>query len=145
MSSVSLKKPPRLIGMCPHAFVLFWFLNCILYHNFLCKLHPRGAAHKFECLGIRDSGGQNESWIILSVSASGYKHRYPSEWLLGFFAFWPLLLVESHTDATIFFFSMQKTEVKTESSDIETETAQQPQPPSVEKVVQETCWWRRDM
>nr|XP_042095428.1 band 4.1-like protein 3 isoform X9 [Ovis aries] len=33
---------------------------------------------------------------------------------------------------------VQKTEVKTESSDIETETAQQPQPPSVEKVVQET-------
>lgn len=32
----------------------------------------------------------------------------------------------------------EKTEVKTESSDIETETAQQPQPPSVEKVVQET-------
>ncbi|KAF4024878.1 hypothetical protein G4228_016815 [Cervus hanglu yarkandensis] len=31
-----------------------------------------------------------------------------------------------------------KTEAKTESSDIETETAQQPQPPSVEKVVQET-------
>ncbi|XP_043744923.1 band 4.1-like protein 3 isoform X2 [Cervus elaphus] len=33
---------------------------------------------------------------------------------------------------------VQKTEAKTESSDIETETAQQPQPPSVEKVVQET-------
>ncbi|KAM9676623.1 band 4.1-like protein 3 isoform 5-T5 [Dama dama] len=32
----------------------------------------------------------------------------------------------------------EKTEAKTESSDIETETAQQPQPPSVEKVVQET-------
>lgn len=32
----------------------------------------------------------------------------------------------------------EKTEVKTESSDIETETAQQPQPPNVEKVVQET-------
>ncbi|XP_070308784.1 band 4.1-like protein 3 isoform X10 [Odocoileus virginianus] len=33
---------------------------------------------------------------------------------------------------------VQKTEAKTESSDIEAETAQQPQPPSVEKVVQET-------
>ncbi|XP_024840074.1 band 4.1-like protein 3 isoform X4 [Bos taurus] len=33
---------------------------------------------------------------------------------------------------------VQKTETKMESSDIETETAQQPQPPSVEKVVQET-------
>ncbi|XP_068849950.1 band 4.1-like protein 3 [Capricornis sumatraensis] len=33
---------------------------------------------------------------------------------------------------------VQKTEVKMESSDTETETAQQPQPPSVEKVVQET-------
>ncbi|XP_055273144.1 band 4.1-like protein 3 isoform X2 [Moschus berezovskii] len=33
---------------------------------------------------------------------------------------------------------VQKTEAKMESSDIETETAQQPQPPSVEKVVQET-------
>ncbi|XP_070308788.1 band 4.1-like protein 3 isoform X14 [Odocoileus virginianus] len=32
----------------------------------------------------------------------------------------------------------EKTEAKTESSDIEAETAQQPQPPSVEKVVQET-------
>ncbi|XP_059736853.1 band 4.1-like protein 3 isoform X16 [Bos taurus] len=32
----------------------------------------------------------------------------------------------------------EKTETKMESSDIETETAQQPQPPSVEKVVQET-------
>ncbi|XP_055273146.1 band 4.1-like protein 3 isoform X4 [Moschus berezovskii] len=32
----------------------------------------------------------------------------------------------------------EKTEAKMESSDIETETAQQPQPPSVEKVVQET-------
>ncbi|XP_040120594.1 band 4.1-like protein 3 isoform X4 [Oryx dammah] len=32
----------------------------------------------------------------------------------------------------------EKTEVKMESSDTETETAQQPQPPSVEKVVQET-------
>ncbi|XP_044790656.2 band 4.1-like protein 3 isoform X14 [Bubalus bubalis] len=33
---------------------------------------------------------------------------------------------------------VQKTETKMESSDIEMETAQQPQPPSVEKVVQET-------
>ncbi|XP_070635005.1 band 4.1-like protein 3 isoform X9 [Bos indicus] len=33
---------------------------------------------------------------------------------------------------------VQKTETKMESSDIETETAQQPQPPTVEKVVQET-------
>uniref|UniRef100_A0A8B9YLT8 Protein 4.1 n=1 Tax=Bos mutus grunniens TaxID=30521 RepID=A0A8B9YLT8_BOSMU len=33
---------------------------------------------------------------------------------------------------------VQQTETKMESSDIETETAQQPQPPSVEKVVQET-------
>ncbi|XP_070635018.1 band 4.1-like protein 3 isoform X23 [Bos indicus] len=32
----------------------------------------------------------------------------------------------------------EKTETKMESSDIETETAQQPQPPTVEKVVQET-------
>ena len=46
--------------------------------------------------------------------------------------------MESHADATIFLFPMQKTETKMESSDIETETAQQPQPPSVEKVVQET-------